>query len=66
MKKGAVIIETRNLPNLVEVIHDHMKYLPADWDIHIIGSLFNEHILNEFFKDKCVVIVTGKRTKFLC
>jgi len=56
MKKGAVIIETRNLPNLVEVIHDHMKYLPADWDIHIIGSLFNEHILNEFFKDKCEIL----------
>jgi len=56
MKKGAVIIETRNLPNLVEVIDDHMKYLPADWDIHIIGSLFNEHILNEFFKDKCEIL----------
>lgn len=47
--KGAVIVETRNLYNLVEIIENHMKYLPDDWGLTIFHSSLNEQVLKNNF-----------------
>lgn len=45
MKKGAVIIETREISNLYEIIvNDHLKYLPTDWALTIFLSENNKHL----------------------
>lgn len=53
MKKlAAVIVESRNLPNLVEVIRDkHMKFLPKETQLIIFHSNENYAALKEAFPD---------------
>lgn len=41
MKKSAAIVETRLLPNLIQVINSHMIYLNG-WHLIVIGSSENE------------------------
>lgn len=38
MRKGAVIVETRPIPNLKDIIEGHLKYLPEDWGITLYMS----------------------------
>lgn len=40
-KLGAVIVETRPLPNLVEIIYSHMMYLPEDCGLRVYCSQDN-------------------------
>ena len=42
MAFGATIVETRNLSNLKEVIDNHIKFLPSDWQLMVFGSDQNE------------------------
>lgn len=51
MKKlAAVILETRVVPNLVEIIRDkHMKFLPEDTQLIIFHSDENYEVLKEAF-----------------
>lgn len=51
MKKGAVLIETREISNLYEIIvNDHLKHLPSDWALTIFLSENNKHLfLNKEF-----------------
>ncbi|GAI96934.1 unnamed protein product [marine sediment metagenome] len=50
MRKGAVIVETRNLPDLIGIIGDHMVYLP-DFELTIFGSDENKDIIKSFLPD---------------
>ena len=50
MRYAAVIIESRPLPNLYEIIqHKHMDFIPKDWDLIIYHSKENEHIVRGKF-----------------
>ena len=49
MKKGSVIIETRLLFNLKEVVDNHLKFLPGDWGLTIFGSKQNERFFREHY-----------------
>lgn len=42
MKYGAIIIETRIIPEIREIIDSHMQYLP--FDLVVYCSHFNEHL----------------------
>lgn len=48
MKLGAAIVETRNLPNLVDIIRDHMNFLP-DFGLTVFCSDDNYEVLNNNF-----------------
>lgn len=60
MKCGAVIVETRPLDNLVDVIYDHMKFLPVDWGLRIFCSEDNYSLLNEHFSEGDLIILDRK------
>jgi hypothetical protein len=49
MKKGAVLVETRLLPNLMEIIENHLLFLPEDWDFMVFGGAENDHWFKEHF-----------------
>lgn len=49
--KSAVIVETRNLPNLIQIIDDHMKYLDESWHLTIFGSIENKDILIPYYQN---------------
>jgi hypothetical protein len=50
MRTAAVIIETRPLPNLYEIIqHKHMDFIPKEWDLIIYHSKENEHLVRGKF-----------------
>lgn len=51
MKKGALIVETRNYPDLAEVIQGHLKYLPIDWGLMIVTTEDNKLFLQEIFPE---------------
>lgn len=36
---GAVIVETRQIPNLDEIIANHVKFLPKDWGLMVIKDV---------------------------
>lgn len=46
----ALIVETRLLPNLVEIIWErHFKFLPEGTDLIVYGSSANKHVIKEHF-----------------
>jgi hypothetical protein len=47
--KAAVIIETRNLPNLTEIIFKHLEMLDFSWNLHIFCSDQNYELLKRTF-----------------
>lgn len=47
MKYGAVIIETREIPNLHTIINDHMKFLPEGWGLTVFHGISNHKLLKE-------------------
>lgn len=49
MTKGAVIVETRLIPNMECIIEKHMSFLPPDWGLTIFHSPLNETILKGCF-----------------
>lgn len=54
LSKGAVIVETRSLPNLVEVIKGHMKFLP-DFGLTIFCSGENIDLLKVNFPEATII-----------
>ena len=36
---GALIIETRSIPGLGDIIRQHLMNLPKDWGLTVIGSI---------------------------
>lgn len=50
MTGTACIIETRALPNLIDIISSHMKHLEG-WDLIVLGSENNKEIIKENFPD---------------
>ena len=57
MKYGAVIVETRTLPEILGIINDHMKYLPVDWGLLIFCSTENYSFLQEHFEDNELIML---------
>jgi len=55
MRKGAVIVETRPIPNLKEIIEGHLKYLPDDWGLTVYLSEENK-IANFSRPARCHII----------
>jgi hypothetical protein len=47
MNLAAVIVETRPLPNLIELISKHMAYLPEDTRLYVFGSLQVEEMVKD-------------------
>ena len=47
----ALIVETRPLPNLKEIIDRHFKYLSKEWHLHFCGSIYNQKTVKELFPD---------------
>jgi len=54
---GAVIVETRWLPNLVEIINDHVKMLPVDWGLTIFTAKENLDFLGELYGHNNVIAI---------
>jgi hypothetical protein len=50
MKYGAIIVETRAIKNLPEIIKSHMKFLPG-WELTIYYGADNEKMLKESFPE---------------
>lgn len=57
MTKGAVIVETRLLPNLKEIIDNHLMYLPKDWGLMVFCSLENYSYLEEQYPSAHLVML---------
>ncbi|MES2592403.1 MAG: DUF5672 family protein [Bacteroidota bacterium] len=49
MKFGSVIVETRALPDLVEIINNHLKFIPKHWGLTIFHGEENEAVLKQAF-----------------
>ena len=65
MKKGAVIVETRIIANLFEIIQErHMKYIPNDWGLTIFLSEKNKHLVSKEMFDRDVKIIIIKNDTF--
>lgn len=61
--KGAVIIETRDIPNLYDIIVDkHMKFLPKDWGLTIFHSNANAHQVKNINANKINIQVNNLPT----
>lgn len=56
MKLAAVIVETRDLPNLKEIIDSHMSFLPNDTQLIIYHSLKNIYLRVVFPEANCVLL----------
>lgn len=56
MKLAAVIIETRNIAFLGNIITDHLRYLPKNTPLHIFHSQQNEYLKNNFKKAKFILL----------
>lgn len=57
MNYGAVIVETRQMPEIIGIIHDHMKYLPVDWKLLIFCSMENYGMFaNEFDEQEIIIL----------
>lgn len=54
---GAVIVETRWLPNIIETINDHVKMLPADWGLTIFTSKENLDFFGEVYGHNNVIAI---------
>jgi hypothetical protein len=63
MKFKAVIVETRII-NLVEVIKDHLKYLPSKYKLHIFVSDVNKHLVEDidFGRDTEITVLKNNIT----
>jgi hypothetical protein len=63
MKFKAVIVETRII-NLVEVIKDHLKYLPSKYKLHIFISDVNKHLVEDidFGRDTEITVLKNNIT----
>lgn len=59
VRKGAVIVETRVVPDLFEIIQGgHMKFIPLDWGLTLFLSEQNKHLLKrEMFEGRNVEII---------
>lgn len=44
---GAVIVETRQIPNLEEIIDNHVKFLPKNWGLMVIKDVV-VHSLSDY------------------
>lgn len=59
MKLGAVIVETRPIPNLQEIIDNHMKFLPKDCGLMVFDKVkinsmedYNRLLTSKYFWEK--------------
>lgn len=59
MTKGAVLVETRLLSNLKEIIENHLLLLPEDWGFMIFGSIKNKSFFEQHFPG-CPFVLLGK------
>lgn len=50
MTYGSVIVETRPLENLSQIIKRHVKYLPKQWQMLVFCSKENEHLVPDTCK----------------
>ncbi len=50
MKYAAVVVETREYPNLGEIIFDHMKRLPEDFSLYVFYGYGNKDFLKNEIK----------------
>lgn len=59
MDKGCVIIETRIIPNLFEIIQEgHLKFIPEDWGLTLFLSKENKHLIDrEKFNRNVEIII---------
>ena len=48
MKLSSVIVETRNIPNLSDIIKNHMEFLPENTQLIIYCNLENMYLKNHF------------------
>jgi hypothetical protein len=60
MKKGAVLVETRLLPDLMKIIENHLLFLPEDWGFMMFGSKENEKWFHDHFPD-CPFVTLGNK-----
>lgn len=57
MSLVAVIVETRPLPNLKELIENHLKFLPEDTKLYVFGSDYVNLLLSQAdFKMKFIYV----------
>jgi len=57
MSLAAVIVETRPLPNLKEIIENHLKFLPEDTKLYVFGSDYVNLLLSQAdFKMKFIYV----------
>jgi hypothetical protein len=47
MRYGSVIVETRPLGNLQDIILNHVKFLPDDWGLTVFCSEENKHLVQD-------------------
>ena len=59
---AAVITETRTKRNINDIIHDHLSYLPDDYELVIFCSEENKHLFKEFNCKKYIVRVHSLAT----
>ena len=64
MLKAAVIVETRNLPDLVQIIRDHMRMLDESWGLHIFCSWKNYLPLRKAFPEARIFWLPRSRFSF--
>lgn len=62
MINGCCIVETRVIPNLAELINDHLKFIPKDWELTIYCSKQNRHLLKGLTREARVFYLKDKFT----
>lgn len=63
MKNGCCIVETRIIPNLLEIIQEkHLNFVPDDWGLTLFLSEQNKHLINEkmFKRDVQIFILPNE------
>lgn len=62
MINGACIVETRVIPNLSEIINNHLKFIPNDWGLTIYCSKQNRHLLKGLTREARVFYLKDRFT----
>ena len=52
----AVIIETRPIPNLVDIIQKHMDFLPSETPLYIFYDKETEYLVDHFKEARCIPV----------
>ena len=59
MKFASCIVETRQFPDLVNVIQKHIEHLPDDIELFIVHANDNVHTLRNAFPNASLIKVSG-------